>query len=354
MPRNSELIRQWEILRDIDAARTGIGIPKLAAAHGVSTRTVRRDLDALSAAGFPLADQKVNGSTLWTLRGRPLRALEDRGLSLTELCALYFSRTLLGTLAGGPFAAEIDRALAAIERALPRSCRTFLDALPVMLKSKIAGRKVGDPRKLNTFANRALQASLKRRRLSTRYYSESSRRAKQYVLEPLRISYAEGGVYLTAYVPEYGELRTFALERVETMEVLDEGFAPRPLPVEPFANSLGVHTGPAERVAIEFDASAAGYVTSREWHRSQTVERRADGSVLLRLEVSLDRPLRTWILGFGAAARVVVPERLAADIMEELEGARARYLAPAKFEMLSMRSVYPRATARNHSIGCGG
>jgi predicted DNA-binding transcriptional regulator YafY len=273
------------------------------------------------------------------LRGRPLRTLEDRGLSLTELCALYFSRDLLGTLAGGPFAQDLERAVAAIERALPRSCRRFLDALPVTLKSKLAGRKAGDTRRLNAFANRALEASLKHRRITMRYYSDSSRRTKQYVVEPLRMSYADGGVYLSAFVPEYGQMRTFALERVQTMEVLNEAFTPRPLPVEPFANSLRVHTGPAERVEIEFVASAADYVTSREWHCSQTFERRADGSVLLRLDVSIDRPLRAWILGFGASARVLVPAGLARDLARELQRAAANYVPDVRFEMLRVRDA---------------
>ena len=39
MARSSEIVRQWEILREIDAARTGIPIAKLAAlrcyAHAV-------------------------------------------------------------------------------------------------------------------------------------------------------------------------------------------------------------------------------------------------------------------------------------------------------------------------------
>ena len=348
MSRNAELIRQWEVLRDIDAARTGISIAKLAATHGVHQRTIRRDLEALSQAGFPLSDDKVNGSTLWRLRGNPLRGLQERGLSLTEMCALYFSRTLLGTLAGGPFQEDVERALASIERALPRSCRQFLDSLPVLLKSKIAGRKVHDPRKVRTFVNRAIEASLKHRRVSARYYSQSSRRAKQYVLEPLRISYADGGVYLTAFVPEYGELRTFAFERVQTMEVLDEGFTPRPLPVEPFANSLGVHTGTPERVELELDASIADYVMSRDWHPSQAFERRRDGSVLMRLDVCIDRPLRAWILGLGAAVRVVRPESLVESISTELEQARLGYLRRA--EMLRMSAD---VSARVSRLGAG-
>src|SRR5688500_12978609 len=141
MARNAELVRQWEILRDIDGARYGIAVGKLAAARGVCERTIRRDLDALSRAGFPLYDEKINGTGLWKLRMKPFGRLEETGLSMMELCALYFSRTLLDTLPGTPLADEAERAFAKIERALPPACRRFLDQLPRVLKAKAAGPK---------------------------------------------------------------------------------------------------------------------------------------------------------------------------------------------------------------------
>ena len=72
MARNAEVTRQWQVLRDIDAARTGITIPKLAAARGVPQRTNRRDIGALASAGFPLFDEKVNGTTMWKPRMAPV------------------------------------------------------------------------------------------------------------------------------------------------------------------------------------------------------------------------------------------------------------------------------------------
>lgn len=336
MARNSEMTRQWQVLRDIDGARTGISIAKLAAARGVCQRTIRRDIDALSHAGFPLYDDKVTGTTLWKLGAKPFRGLEQTGLSMTELCALYFSRTILATLVGAPFQDDAERAFGKIERALPGSCRKFLDALPFALKAKIAGRKKQDERKVRELVNRATEAMLHHRRVAMRYDSSSSRRTKDYILEPLRVSYAEGGVYLTGYVPEYGETRTFAVERIRTLALLDERFNPRPLPAEPFANSLGVHTATAERVEIEFDSSVAEYVVSREWHQSQTFDTRVDGSVLMRMDVSIDHALRRWILGFGASGRVVTPDRLAKEIVDEIEGARERYMPRLTFEMLPM------------------
>lgn len=174
---------------------------------------------------------------------------------------------------------------------------------------------------------------------SMRYYSSSSRRTKNYVVEPLRVTHASGGIYLTAWVPEYDETRTFAMERVRTLAVTDEHFEPRRLPPEPFANSLGVHTGSPELIEIEFIGDASDYVRDREWHRSQEMLDQPDGSLRLRLCVSNDRPLRSWILSFGPLARVVAPANLAREIFEAIDEARDRYQPRFTFEMLRMPAV---------------
>ena len=63
MERNSELIRQWTILRRIATAR-GQTIPTLASNLSVSTRTIRRDLAALQVAGFPGDDDRPRRPTV--------------------------------------------------------------------------------------------------------------------------------------------------------------------------------------------------------------------------------------------------------------------------------------------------
>jgi predicted DNA-binding transcriptional regulator YafY len=326
MARNAELVRQWEILRDIDGARTGISVAKLAAERGVCQRTIRRDLDALCRAGFPLRDEKITGTTMWKLAARPFGRLEQEGMSVTELCALYLSRALLDTLAGSPLLDETERAFAKIERALPAACRRFLDDLPRVLKAKSNGRKAHDERRTRDVLARALDATLLHRRAEMRYASASSRRTKTYVVEPQRIVYAHGGIYLIAWVAEYGQLRTFAAERIETFAAGDERFDPRPLPTEAFAHSLGVHTGAPERIVLEFEAEAAAFVRERRWHASQRIDERAGGGMTLTLDVCRDYALRAWILAFGPAVRVVSPVELAHEIFESASQTRRRYM----------------------------
>ena len=96
-----------------------------------------------------------------------------------------------------------------------------------------------------------------------------------------------------------------------------------------FANSLGVNTGPPERVELEFAADVAPYVRARVWHASQDVrEHGGDGRVRLTMDVCHDWALRSWILSWGPFARVVSPAPLAAAIREDLEAAGSHYKSP--------------------------
>ncbi len=323
-------------MRAIDGARNGIAIAKLASERGVHQRTIRRDIDALGRAGFPLYDEKINGTSMWKLRCRPFTRLEETGLGLMELCALYFSRTMMDRLAGAPLQDDAERAFAKLERALPLASRKFLDQLPRALQTKAGGHKKHDERKLREILGRVLDATLLHRRSTMRYASASSRRTKEYVVEPQRLAFAQGGIYLFAWVPEYQQIRTFAAERIETFALLDETFEPRPLPLEPFGDSLGVNTGKPEKIVLEFDKGTAPFVREREWHKSQEITDLTDGRIRVTLNVCNDYALRAWILGFGAGARVISPSALLENIIRQLEASRLQYVRPGRLARAEM------------------
>jgi predicted DNA-binding transcriptional regulator YafY len=100
--RNAEVIRQWKILKRIEAGRWTSG-QDLAEEHGVTERTIRRDLEALQEAGFPLYDERMDGRKVWRLiEGYKQRLTQS--FSLAELSALYFGKNMMSFLGGAPFA----------------------------------------------------------------------------------------------------------------------------------------------------------------------------------------------------------------------------------------------------------
>ncbi len=329
--RNAEVIRQWTILREIERARgAGVTIDHLSQLCGVTTRTIRRDLQALEEAGFPVYDDRSNddGRTRWTMNGTAFKGLAA-GLTLAELCALYFSRTLLESLSGTPFRDDLSSAFDKLGNTLTGHMRQFLDQLPTVIASKPdpnRRRAITTGSSEQQIVSRALEATLHHRQASLTYHSRSSERTKTYLVHPHRMAYAQGGLYLQAYVPEYREIRTFAVERIEEISLLDERFTPiEEHTGDAFPHSLGVHSGPPETVEIVFEAAVADFVQTRDWHPSQVWTAGAHGSGTMTLSVCIDHPLKSWILGFGANALVIAPSTLAEEIAATLAKAHARY-----------------------------
>jgi len=325
MPRNQEVIRQWKVLHALESSRHGATIDALADDLQVTTRTIRRDLAALQEAGFPLFDERdEDGRAHWRLEGQALKGLET-GFTLAEICALYLSRNMLEAVAGTPFQRDLTLAFTRLEKMLSPRMRQFLDRLPQVLVAKAGPRARGADASPDIVA-RLLEATLHYRVATMKYNSVSSGRMKDYVIHPYRLAFAQGGLYLLAYVPEYKDVRTFAIDRVAAVSLDKQTFTPnRAIPDDVFGNSLGVNTGPASRVDIAFDKRVAPYVRARVWHPSQTLRESDEGGLVLTLDVCHDAALRSWILSWGASARVLSPPSLAAEIRADLTNATAQY-----------------------------
>jgi proteasome accessory factor B len=253
-----------------------------------------------------------------------LKGLET-GFTLAELCALYLSRNLLEAVAGTPFQRDLTNAFERLGKMLSPRMRQFLDRLPSVLVAKPGPRARGGESSPDIVA-RLLEGTLHFRVTTMRYHSVSSGRVKDYLVHPYRLAFAQGGLYLLAYVPDYKAVRTFAVDRITSASLEKQTFTlTQSVGDDVFANSLGVNTGPAERVEIEFEPRVAPYVRARVWHSSQQLQECPEGRLLVTLNVCHDWGLRSWILSWGPFARVVAPAALAGEIKSDLESAGAKY-----------------------------
>jgi len=100
----------------------GLSLPELVEAvpddYPKNARTVRRDLEALEAVGFPLVTEHHNVQTRWRLI-EGFRNIPALGFSATELMALTFSRKLLRPLEGTEIQSALNSALNKVASALP-------------------------------------------------------------------------------------------------------------------------------------------------------------------------------------------------------------------------------------------
>lgn len=91
MPRNDQAVRQLIALKKLESSRHGLTLEQLAEGLDASAtrhpRTLRRDLDAIESAGYPLLTERVDGRTRWKLldgvRNTPALRLSPTGVPNT-------------------------------------------------------------------------------------------------------------------------------------------------------------------------------------------------------------------------------------------------------------------------------
>lgn len=350
MGRNAQLIRQWAILKQIETNRWTT-ISDMAEHHVVSTKTIRRDLAALMEAGFPLYDERYDGKVYWRLN-EEYKGLPLASLSLSETAALYFSKKLVVNLAAPPFSNDIASAFKKIESALPERNIQFLDSLDSVISVRADAPKDLDHSK-NTIRI-LMEAIGEEVRVKMQYYSVHSQQKKTYTIDPYRLMYFRGGLYLFAQVEEYKQIRTFAVERIESIEkTRDEFEKPPDFSVESYLESaFGVVKEDPFDVEIIFNKDIAEYVRSRVWHPSQVVREIGNGRITMKMHVGGEFELGSWILSFGPSATVVSPERLRRRVEAELVRALDNYrmevtVAPRKSKKVESKKAAAAGARRS-------
>ena len=247
MPRNDQITRQWHLLRRLEGS-TGLTLQQLVETvpddYPKNTRTVRRDLEALEAVGFPLVTDRHNGQTRWRLM-EGFRDIPALGFSATELMALLLSRNLLKPLEGTEIQASLDSALSKASAALPPQGHEYVRAMEQMFSIGLGPHK--SYREHKQTIDLVSQAIDKRRTAQIRYYSASRDGTGRREVDPYHLWFAAGGLYLIAYCHLRKDVRLFAVERIRSITLIDH----------PYQMPLGFNVKEYVQDALERHARAA-------------------------------------------------------------------------------------------------
>lgn len=147
-----------------------------------NVRTVRRDLEALAAVGFPLVTERRSGQTRWRLM-EGFRDIPALGFSATELMALLLSRNLLKPLEGTEIAQSLNSALGKAATALPPQGHEYVRAMERMFSVGIGPHK--NFRQHRQTIDLISQATDTRRTAQMRYFSASRNSTGRREVDPL-------------------------------------------------------------------------------------------------------------------------------------------------------------------------
>lgn len=321
--RGDQLARQWQLVQRLEKSRAGCGLDDLADELGCVRRTVYRDLDALMYAGFPVVSEKRDGRVFY--RFLDSFRLGDVPFTSDEILALAFGEDLLRQLEGTVFHDSVRSALKKIRAGLSPELEAYLARLGETFRV-LPGPHKNYARFRETI--QALQdAVLQQHTVRMRYRTGRTGKKATRDLDPYRVWYRSGGLYVVGLDHRRGEIRTFAVERIQTLKTTSRSFeVPESFDFDAWsAGSFGVIAEPASKVRIRFDRRWASYVEEHTWHRSQQLQRGRNGSTELTLQVGETADLRSWILSFGSGAEVLEPESLREAIVADLEASLRRY-----------------------------
>jgi predicted DNA-binding transcriptional regulator YafY len=321
MPRNDQITRQWHVLRLLESSR-GLTLDdlmqELPADYPRHPRTLRRDLGALETAGFPLVNERGNGRVRWRLMDG-FRKIPTLNFSPTELMALLLGRHLLKPLDGTHIHSALDSALGKAAAVLPAANHDYVHQLQGVFTVGIGPHKLY--RQHRDSIDRLTQAIAQAKTVQLRYFSASRGRLSRREIDPYRLWYASGGLYLVAYCHLRCDVRMFAVERIQSVTLTDHPYQmPLGFDLEAYVqDALTVMRGPRTEVELLFNKETAAWARDRIWHPSQRLTQLKDGQLRMTLTIADSRELVGWVLSFSSGVHVIKSETLSIAVKKEAE-----------------------------------
>ena len=306
MSRGRQIIRQWKILRALEASRLGLTAVQLreVAEDGCALRTIYRDMEQIEASGFPILSDEgrwrllEQGEGAWSIPLTP-----------TELLALAMTEDLLAPVEGTVLAEPLRELASKLQAMLTPRGRDYVAELSSAAIATLfaPGDYTGKGAELGAIA----EAIRKEHRLKIRY-ATPHKAPSDRIVEPYSTWYAGGRVYLIAFCTKAGEIRIFAVQRIENAKVLDEPFDPDPTfdPATFSRLGFGVFHGDTYQFVIELEAEVAHLIRERRYHHTQRVIDLNHGRVRLEMEAAGLPEVAAWVAGFGGNARPLEPKKL--------------------------------------------
>lgn len=277
---------------------------ELADRFEVSTRTIYRDIEALSIAGIPVYCKKgKNGGISLTeefVLDKMLITREEQQEILSALVGLRETEVV-----------EEDR-----EQEILQKLGEFFQAEPVPWVNIDLSDWSGLHKQMYEDIKRAI---LTRHVVEFDYYGQN-RPMSHRVVEPIQLQFKEYTWYLRAYCRERKNFRTFKLFRMQRLTVREETFVVKKEPEAKEIQGEG-----STKPQVEFPVTPLTiWIDKKEAYRifdrfdESELELLPDGNYLAHCAYPLDEWVYSLILWFGPSARVLEPEFIRNEVQNRI------------------------------------
>jgi predicted DNA-binding transcriptional regulator YafY len=334
MARNEQLIRQHKILQILERVRFGKTLQELQTdivdelgLKSLHTRTLRRDLEALQAAGIDVDVHDSQRGKIWKL-GPLAKTATKISFSATELIALSMGRQLMHPLAGTPFWTGIESFWNKVKEEIPSSVLTHYEKFRKTL------RVLGVPAKSYEKQHgiiKTLNRGVLEHRIVEITYQSPGKPPKVRRIEPYTIVLFQSSLYIIAAACEIDDpdtrVRSWKLDRFQKATILDEWFKePEDLDLDQFVGNtmrMFVRKTKQSNYKIKIASNAAAWVIEDPLHAEQKVKQLKDGSIELTVPAVHEMEIIPRVLSMGDNAEIVSPKaarKLMGEIVKQMAG----------------------------------
>jgi proteasome accessory factor C len=303
-------------------SRNVVGMAETAAAFGVTERELVDDLNLLwcvelrSPDPYCPIDLSYEGGEIVVSEaeaiGRPLRLGVDEASAL--LIALRMLADLkLPSISDG---SALSRTIAKLESAAGSAAGP---------SAQVAVQSDGPSQSAAAQSAAALvtEALNRGKRLHISYYVPGRDEATERDVDPMRLLVVEGRSYLEGWCRRADDVRTFRLDRILAIEVLDVALEV-PASAEHVDVDHGLFRPSPQDVLVEFELSPAGRWVA-EYYPCEEITELADGRLRIRLRTPDTQWVRRLALRLGEDGRVTAPPELAAQVIADATAALDHY-----------------------------
>ena len=336
MARNEQLIRQHKILEILERVRFGKTIDEIKSdvvdelgLSSLHARTIRRDLEALQAAGIDVDAHETQRGKVWKL-GPRARQTHKISATATELIALSIGRQLLYPLAGTPFWMGIESFWNKINEELPTSVLKHYDKFrKTLYVLGVPSKSYEKHHGMLSTINRAIS---EHRVVEIHYEKTLGQAPVTRYIEPYSLVLFQSNLYIIAADHKIAEtedrVRTWKLDRFKKTTIQDKWFKfPEDFDLSEYiGSSLGVFFGnKPQNFRIEISPAAERIIREEPWHPEQQIKQLKNGNFELSIKAANEAEIIPRVLQLGAEAEVKSPESTRNATAEIIKSMLNRY-----------------------------
>jgi len=279
---------------------------------GVSLRTLQRDLLALSEAGIPLISEKTMANeNTWSLMSQ-FRSFIPLPLETNEYLAAHILKANLKVFHKTPFEREIQSLIEKIDQIVPEEVflETDTGKADELFENYSAGNFDYAPH--GDTINKLISAILHGNVCEVTYQNPYASEEKTYPIDPVRLVYYNGGLYVIVYFRKYKKFRLLAIQRIKELDIKDKKY-PKDHNFDSelfWKNKFGLFSADQVKVKLKFSKEISHHIDGRTWHHSQEIKRKKNGDLILSMKVGISPELISWIMGWHEHVVVQSPDDL--------------------------------------------